>query len=330
MDLGFAVWGDYDSDGDLDLLFGGNSDAGFVTTIFRNDNGAFVDIHAGMLPVLWASAAWGDYDNDGDFDAIIIGYDPVAQTSRSVLYRNDNGTFTDSGATFHNLYLGTVAWWDYDNDGRLDVLMAGNETGIGDMLRLAHNSVVAVNTPPTSPANLTVKYSGASALLSWSAASDAETAAAALTYNVRVGTTPGGSEIVAPQSTATGSRLVPQMGNAQLRLNTRLVGLTPGATFYWSVQSVDNAFAASPFAAEASFVVPVPAQSVSFSLDSGGTVHGVWSGTPGATYRTESSSDLVHWTPVSSATVTNVAGTFEFAVTPPQDVPIQFYRAVIP
>jgi len=261
---------------------------------------------------------------------MVIGYDPAAQTSQSILYRHSAGIFANSGATFHNLYLGTVAWLDYDNDGRLDLIMAGNETGVGDTLRLAHNTVATVNTPPTAPTKLAAKFSGANTLLSWSAASDVETPAGALTYNVRVGTTPGGPDILSPHSTPNGSRLLPQMGNAQLRLNTTLAGLTPGATFYWSVQSVDNAFAGSLFAPEATFTVSAPARSVSFSMDSQGTVHGVWSGTPNATYRTESSSDLVHWTPVSTATVTNVPGTFEFSDTPPQNPPVQFYRAVIP
>jgi hypothetical protein len=43
------------------------------------------------------------------------------------------------------------------------------------------------------------------------------------------------------------------MGNAQLRLGLRLRGLVPGTTYYWSVQSVDTAFAGSAFAAESSF-----------------------------------------------------------------------------
>jgi hypothetical protein len=201
MDLGFAVWGDFDGDGDLDLLFGGNTDAGFVTTVYRNDNGVFTDIKAGMTPVRWASADWGDYDNDGDLDAIVIGYDPVAQTSRSTLYRNNgDGTFSDSGAIFHNIYLGTVKWLDYDNDGRLDLLMAGNETGVGDLLRLAHNGVTTANTAPTMPTNPTVHFRGTETILSWDAGTDAQTPTDSLSYDVRVGTTAGGSDVVAAQS----------------------------------------------------------------------------------------------------------------------------------
>jgi len=139
MDLGHAVWGDYDGDGDLDLLFGGNSNAGTITRLYRNDAGTLVDINAGMLPLLWSSAAWGDYDNDGDLDAMVIGYDPVAQVPRSILYRNDAGSFVDSGAVFHNVYLGSVTWFDADNDGDLDLLLFGNDAG-NDILRLYRNS----------------------------------------------------------------------------------------------------------------------------------------------------------------------------------------------
>jgi hypothetical protein len=138
IDLGYAKWGDYDGDGDLDLLFGGNSNAGFIARIYRNDAGRLTDIHAPLLPVLWAAAAWGDYDHDGDLDAMIIGYDPVAQVSRSILYRNDGGSFVDSGDAFHNVFLGCVSWLDSDNDGDLDLLLSGNEAG-ADILRLYRN-----------------------------------------------------------------------------------------------------------------------------------------------------------------------------------------------
>src|ERR1044071_6663197 len=43
LDLGTVAWGDYDSDGDLDLLFGGNSNDGYITRIYRNDGGTFID-----------------------------------------------------------------------------------------------------------------------------------------------------------------------------------------------------------------------------------------------------------------------------------------------
>jgi hypothetical protein len=134
MDLGFAAWGDFDRDGDLDLLFGGNSSDGVITRLYRNDRGTFTDVHANLLGVLWASAAWGDYDRDGDPDAMIIGYDPVAQTPRSILYRNDLGTLVNSGDVFTNLYLGSVSWLDYDRDGDLDLVVAGNSAGLDHLL----------------------------------------------------------------------------------------------------------------------------------------------------------------------------------------------------
>ncbi|HXJ75739.1 MAG TPA: VCBS repeat-containing protein, partial [Candidatus Dormibacteraeota bacterium] len=147
MDLGFAAWGDYDNDGDLDLLFGGNSNDGWITRLYRNDGGTFTNADAGLLGLLWSSAAWGDYDNDGDLDIMLIGYDAVAQVKRSILYRNDGSGFTDSGAAFHNVFLGAVSWVDYDNDGDLDLLLAGNDNGL-DILSIYRNDQATPNTPP--------------------------------------------------------------------------------------------------------------------------------------------------------------------------------------
>jgi len=330
MDLGFAVWGDYDNDGHLDLLFGGNTDAGFISRIYHNDNGVFTNINAGLLPVLWASAAWGDYNNDGQLDIMLMGYDAAAQVARSILYRNTGSNFVDSGAAFHNLYLGTLSWFDYDNDGRLDIIMEGNEVGT-DILRIAHNTAANTNNPPSSPANLAVSFSGTNVDLSWSAATDPQTPAAGLTYNLRVGTTPGGSEIVAPQSGSNGRRRIPAMGNTQLNRAARLHGVIPGAVYYWSVQAVDSAFAGSPFAVESSFTVP-PAAPVNFLFvrDSNGVVRASWRGTPGVTYRVEVSPDLQNWTSLTNLTASIGTGVFDLVETPIPEIQQRFYRAAFP
>src|SRR5262249_10247772 len=91
-------------------------------------------------------------------------------------------------------------------------------------------------------------------VLNWNAPSDDHTPAAGLNYNVRIGTAPGGSNILAPHALANGTRLVPQMGNAGPGLNAFYL-LPPSQAYYWSVQAVDPSLAGSPFAAEQQFVI---------------------------------------------------------------------------
>jgi uncharacterized repeat protein (TIGR01451 family) len=128
-----VAWGDYDNDGDLDILLTGSTGVGSVAKVYRNTNGAFVDIGAGLTSVNYGSVAWGDYDNDGDLDILLTGYGvvggggPVAK-----LYRNDGPAagsgwnFVDSGAQLTGVYRSSVAWGDYDNDGDLDILLTGD------------------------------------------------------------------------------------------------------------------------------------------------------------------------------------------------------------
>ncbi len=265
-DLGFAAWSDFDNDGDPDLLFGGNSNDGYVTRLYRNDAGTFTDANAGFLGLIWASAVWGDYDNDGDPDVAAMGYDAVAQVPRSIVYRNDAGTFVDSGATFHDLYLGTAAWLDHDNDGDLDLLLVGNDAG-HDLTTLFRNNAATPNAPPAAPASLAVNIVGASAEFSWTAPVDDHTPAAGLSYNLRVGTTPGGGQIVSAQSLAGGTRLLAAAGNAQSGLTARLDHLQPGMTYYWSVQAVDAAFAGSAFGTEGVWAAPAGVGDPSPRLD---------------------------------------------------------------
>ena len=85
--------------------------------------------------------------------------------------------------------------------------------------------------------------------LSWHGSVDVQTPAASLTYNLRIGTSPGGSQISsAMANSANGYRRVVAQGNAQQRHSWEVT--FPSGTFYWSVQAIDGAFAGSPFATE--------------------------------------------------------------------------------
>ncbi|MFT7282063.1 MAG: hypothetical protein ACI9DM_001795, partial [Cyclobacteriaceae bacterium] len=88
-----ASWGDYDNDGDLDLVVGGwdfeyiNS----ITKIYRNDAGVFTDINASLEPLYNPYFSWGDYDNDGDLDLFLTGFGAASPVA--ILYDNNAGIF---------------------------------------------------------------------------------------------------------------------------------------------------------------------------------------------------------------------------------------------
>ena len=122
-----VAWGDYDNDGDLDILLTGEASSGNISKVYRNDAGVFTDIGAGLPGVKSSSVAWGDYDNDGDLDIAIAGRTGAGSAIHMAnVYRNDNGTFTDTGPLLEGAEYTSVAWGDYDNDGDLDLLTTGS------------------------------------------------------------------------------------------------------------------------------------------------------------------------------------------------------------
>jgi len=130
-----AAWGDFDGDGDLDLAMTGVENSGAFTgptrtKIYRNDGGTFTALPGNFLGVLDGGIAWGDYDGDGDLDLLVTGLTLTSAegVGATRLYRNDGGVFTSVLHPFPNCYAGAVAWGDYNNDGRLDVVIAGTSS----------------------------------------------------------------------------------------------------------------------------------------------------------------------------------------------------------
>jgi predicted outer membrane repeat protein len=247
------AWGDYDNDGDLDLAIAGDYSGGFNGKIFRNDSGIFTDINAG----LWGpsdegySLAWGDYDNDGDLDLAIAGL------AQNTLFRNDGGTFTPVDMGLSPMVGScSFAWGDYDGDSDLDVAVMGS--GYYSVSDIYRNDGSTFNTPPRAPRRLTTSTGGQAVTFSWNEATDKQTPSSGLSYNLRVGKTPGSDDVLCCMADlSSGLRRIPAMGNVQKRLSWTIKGL-PCDTYYWSVQAIDTAFAGSPWATEQSVVVTQP------------------------------------------------------------------------
>jgi hypothetical protein len=128
---GGAAWGDFDSDGDLDLYWvnGATLQAphqGAGNVLYRNDGKrGFADATAASQTEGkgWGMGAFSaDYDNDGHQDIY------VTCLGENLLYRNQgNGTFAERAraagvATPH--WSTGAALADYDNDGDLDLYVA--------------------------------------------------------------------------------------------------------------------------------------------------------------------------------------------------------------
>ena len=134
-------------------------------------------------------------------------------------------------------------------------LLGEGSNGLGQA-HLLRNETVFKNTPPSSPAGLNVVDDGSSVTLSWFPAQDDQTFTEGLTYNLRIGTSLGGIDFLAPMSDVkTGMRQVVRMGNNGHLTQRTFQNLQTGQTYYWSVQAIDNSFAGSGWALEESFTV---------------------------------------------------------------------------
>lgn len=139
-----AIFGDFDDDGDIDLLVVNQNGS---CSLFSNQRqGAYKDItnEAGLGSTTSAfRAVSGDYNNDGFPD---LFFTSVNGSGQKLMKNKGNGTFEPdtnnelliAGLRSNKIY--DAAFFDFDNDGYKDLIVAGIAEKAGDKgVKLFHN-----------------------------------------------------------------------------------------------------------------------------------------------------------------------------------------------
>ena len=137
-----AAWGDFNNDGWLDLYIGNESTRSSFhpAELYRNNHdGTFTNVAAEVgvkATGFIKGVVWGDYDNDGLQDLYVSRLGDT-----NLLYHNDGASgnswsFTEvSGeAGVQEPLRSFPTWfWDYNNDGRLDIFVSGYYANAADV-----------------------------------------------------------------------------------------------------------------------------------------------------------------------------------------------------
>ena len=250
--------GDYDADGDLDLVVSGGQVSELIfegsLQIWDNIGGSFTPSSHSMTGILAGDVTWGDYDHDGDLDLLVYGAEAAIGRRSASMYRND----ADNGFVSASLLVGGVfadaEFGDFDGDGDLDLITTGSSSLGPSMTNIYENYRQVIPELPGAPSALIASVSDREATLSWDAPTGTD-GMLLTTFNVRVGTQPGASDVVSAMADPlSGRRFTSGPGNASVGDAIMLSDLEDG-TYFWSVQTVNNAFLASEFAVEGTFTV---------------------------------------------------------------------------
>lgn len=257
---GSTLFADLNNDGNQDIIEVGrdvaNGWASFGNIMLGDGTGKFElvefpDIAGGAASTI----AVGDLNNDGYLDFAYSGW-----PTQSICYGIGDGTFLEvsmkedlDGVRARGGYTNFV---DLDGDNTLDLYHYGyRDGGDGDIMHSAWPNFmvlnklgegIAANQAPSAPANFKVEETENGYLLTWDAAKDDITPAAAMRYNVFMKSAEG-TFFLAQADRTTGKLSVGGAAIPTLLTGTSYEFKVEKGDYAFGIQAVDQSNATSAF-----------------------------------------------------------------------------------
>lgn len=221
-----AFFGDFDKDGDVDiLLFIPTSDATY-TVFFRNDgNGAFKKKES-YIDGKYTSFECKDYDADGLYEILVSN----AETSKDYLLKCNKNFTTDLVELPEGL---NKILADFNHDGVTEINSCSSYIPLANAKKNTCPEKMSKPIAVLQPEDGKLK-------ITWKQGKDAQTSSCDLTYELRIGTAPGKGDVLFGHALADGTRrnLMDGSMGRSLKYLFDASYLTEGK-YYIAVQAVD-------------------------------------------------------------------------------------------
>lgn len=229
-----AAWFDADADGKEDLLLSGYDNFSRWTRLYRNNSGVFTDLNLPIPQVSSGVVKAIDFNADGRRDLLVTGSDGENSIA-SVYICNADGSYSLlDDVELAPLSNAAYAVGDLNADGKPEIVCSGFINSEIKTFIYRNNDTNQV-AKPAAPDGLAYRSNNSGLILKWN-----KLANSASTYSVRMGSTPGGHDILNSYVLPSGWNQLGTEGNAR-SCDSLVVRNINRGVYYWSVTAISPA-----------------------------------------------------------------------------------------